>query len=294
MDHVLIVEDHEENRNLLKMLLEVNGYRVTAAGDGLEALAAARRVRPDVIVSDVLMPKMDGFALCRAWMQDTALKAIPFIFYSATYVRPDDEQFALALGAVRYMIKPQEAKVFLAELSAVLQQWAGRPAPAPAAPLDDATAHAMHELALARKLEDKMLQLEAANRRLRESEAKYRRVYDSLQDVYIEASLDGTILEIGAQIAVLSKGQLKRENLIGTSANALYADPLQGNAIWEAVKQRGRAIDMDVSFKNRDGSIIPCSVSATIVRGTDNEARIVATWRDISRRKQAELESIGA
>ncbi|MEK7438049.1 MAG: response regulator [Pseudomonadota bacterium] len=294
MDHVLIVEDHEENRNLLKMLLEVNGYRVTAAGDGLEALAAARRVPPDVIVSDVLMPKMDGFALCGAWMQDTALRAIPFIFYSATYVRPEDEQFALALGAVRYMIKPQEAKVFLAELGAVLQQWAGRPAPAPAAPLDDATARAMHELALARKLEDKMLQLEAANRRLRESEAKYRRVYDSLQDVYIEASLDGTILEIGAQIAVLSKGQFKSENLIGTAVTALYADPVQGNAIWEAVKQRGRAIDMDVSFRNRDGSIVPCSVSATIVRGTDNEARIVATWRDISRRKQAELGSIGA
>ena len=88
MTHVLIVEDHEENRTLLKMLLEANGYRVTAAGDGLEALAAARRDPPDAIVSDVLMPKMDGFALCRAWMQDAGLRAIPFIFYSATYVRP--------------------------------------------------------------------------------------------------------------------------------------------------------------------------------------------------------------
>ena len=294
MDHVLIVEDHEENRNLLKILLEVNGYRVTAAGDGLEALAAARRTRPDVIVSDVLMPRMDGFDLCRAWMQDTALKAIPFIFYSATYVRQEDEQFALALGAVRYMIKPQEAKIFLAELSTVLQQWTGRPAPAPAAPLDDAIANAMHELALARKLEDKMLQLEAANRSLRESEAKYRRMYDSIQDVYIEASLDGAILEIGAQITVLSKGQYKRENLVGTPVNALYADPLQGNAMMEAVKRHGRAIDMDLAFKNRDGAIIPCSVSATIVRGVDGEARIVATWRDISRRRQAELGSMVA
>ena len=114
MTHVLIVEDHAENRDLLKLLLEVNGYRVTTAGDGLEALAAARRDPPDAVVSDALMPKMDGFALCRAWMQDAALKAIPFIFYSATYVRPDDEQFAAALGAVRYLIKPLEAKVFLA------------------------------------------------------------------------------------------------------------------------------------------------------------------------------------
>lgn len=70
MTHVLVVEDHEGNRNLLGTLLEANGYRVTAAGDSLEALAAARCVPPDAIVSDVPIPKLDGFALCRAWMQD--------------------------------------------------------------------------------------------------------------------------------------------------------------------------------------------------------------------------------
>ena len=285
MTHVLIVEDHEENRNLLKLLLEVNGYRVTAVGNGQEALAAARHDRPDAIVSDVLMPKMDGFALCRAWMQDAALRPIPFIFYSATYVRPDDEQFALALGAVRYLIKPLEAEVFLRELRAVLQQWAGQAAPAPAAPLDEAAAHALHELALARKLEDKMAQLEAANLKLRESEAKYRRIYDSLQDVYVETSLDGTILEIGPQVATLSRGQYRREDLIGRSADALYADPRERDAILEAIKLHGRAIDVDATFRNRDGCLIPCSVSATIVRSPDYEARLVATWRDVSRRK---------
>jgi CheY-like chemotaxis protein len=174
MTHVLIVEDHEENRNLLRMLLEINGYRVTVAGDGLEALAAARDDPPDAIVSDALMPKMDGFALCRAWMQDASLRPIPFIFYSATYIRPEDEKFAMDLGAVRYLIKPLEAEVFLRELRAVLQQWAGKPAPAPAAPLDDATIHALHESALARKLEDKITQLEAAKHKLGESEARFR------------------------------------------------------------------------------------------------------------------------
>lgn len=285
MTHVLIVEDHAENRNLLKLLLEANGYRVTVAGDGLEALASARRDRPDAVVSDALMPKMDGFALCREWMQDEALKSIPFIFYSATYIRPEDEQFAMALGAVRYLIKPLEAKVFLAELSTVLQQWAGRPAPAPPAILDEAATHALHESALARKVEDKMTQLEAVNRKLRESEAKFKRIYDSLQDVYLETSLDGIILEIGPQVVTLSQGQYKREDLIGKSANVLYADTRERDAILEAIKRHGRAIDLDATFKNRDGSLIPCSVSATIVRGIENEARIVATWRDISRRK---------
>ena len=294
MDHVLIVEDFEENRDLLKMLLVANGYRVTTAGDGLEGLAAARRERPDVVVSDVLMPKMDGFALCRAWMQDQALRPIPFIFYSATYVRPDDEQFAMALGAVRYLIKPVEAEVFLRELRAVLQQWAGRAAPAQAAPLDEVSAHALHEEALARKVEDKMAQLEAANRKLRESEEKYRRIYESLQDVYVETSLDGAILEMNPQIATLSKGQYKREDLIGTSVNALYADSQYRDAILHAIKQHGRAIDVESEFRNKDGTLVPCSVSATVVRGADGELKTVATLRDISGRKDAERALIEA
>ncbi|MHB8666740.1 MAG: response regulator [Burkholderiales bacterium] len=294
MDHVLIVEDNEENRSLLKMLLEVNGYRVTDAGDGLQALAAAQRDRPDVIVSDVLMPKMDGFALCRAWMQDAALRRIPFIFYSATYVHPDDEQFAMALGAVRYLIKPVEAEVFLRELRGVLQQWTGRDAPAPAQPLDELTSHAMHESALARKVEDKMAQLEAANRKLRESEEKYRGIYDNLQDVYVETTLDGNILEISPKVATLTRGQYKREDLIGTSVEALYADGRYRDNILEAVRQRGRAIDVESVFRNRDGSLVPCSVSATIVPGADGELKIVATLRDISGRKQVEAEVVEA
>ena len=195
MSHVLIVEDHAENRNLLKLLLEVNGYRVSAAGDGLEALESARRDRPDVIVSDALMPNMDGFALCRAWMQDAALKTIPFVFYSATYVRPDDQQYGAALGAVRYLIKPLEAKAFLAELDAVLRQWAGRAAPAPAAPLNELASHALHESALARKLEDKMAQLEAAKRKLQESETRFRSLTEMSSDFYWESDAEHRLIQ---------------------------------------------------------------------------------------------------
>jgi CheY-like chemotaxis protein len=125
----LIVEDREADRNLLKMLLERNDYRVTAAGDGVEALAAARRDRPDAIVSDVLMPNMDGFVLCHTWMQDAELRDIPFIFHSAHLTSRQDEHVAMALGAVRYLVKPLEAGVFLLELRTVLQQWAERSRP---------------------------------------------------------------------------------------------------------------------------------------------------------------------
>ena len=215
MIHVLIVEDHEENRNLLKMLLEANGYRVTAAGDGLEALAAARRDRPDAIVSDALMPNMDGFALCRAWMRDAGLRAIPFIFYSATYVRPEDEQFGVALGAVRYLIKPLEVKVFLRELRAVLQQWAGRAAPAPVAPLDDIAFLALHESALARKLEDKIALLEAANRKLAESEARFRSLTEMSSDFYWESDAEHRLTQRGGSATSRAVSSVHRATQIG-------------------------------------------------------------------------------
>jgi len=131
MTHILIVDDRGADRKPLKMLLERNGYRVTAAGDGVEALAAARRDRPDAIISDVLMPNMDGFVLCHAWMQDAELRTIPFIFYSANLTSPQDEHVAMTLGAARYLIKPLETGVLLSELGTVLQHRAEHSRPQP-------------------------------------------------------------------------------------------------------------------------------------------------------------------
>lgn len=120
--HILIVDDSEPDRELLKMLLERNGYSVTVAGDGIEALSAARDRRPDVIVSDVAMPNMDGFVLCHTWMQDADLRTIPFIFYSANLTLAEDRHVGKALGAARYLIKPMQLEGFLQELRSVLQQ----------------------------------------------------------------------------------------------------------------------------------------------------------------------------
>jgi two-component system response regulator MprA len=124
MTHVLIAEDSEEDRQLLKKLLELNGYRVTAVGNGQEALAAARSYRPDAIISDVAMPKMDGYILCHTWMLDTELKTIPFIFYTGKLISPEDEHVALVLGAARHLIKPMRSEAFLQALRTVLQEWA--------------------------------------------------------------------------------------------------------------------------------------------------------------------------
>ena len=71
------------------------------ATDGVEALSQALKNPPDILVSDIQMPNMDGYQLCREWKQSHALKDIPIVFYTATYTSADDEKFALALGGER-------------------------------------------------------------------------------------------------------------------------------------------------------------------------------------------------
>ena len=95
MPTVLIVDDKAENVYLLQSMLQGSGFAVQTAGNGAEALALARRTPPDLIVSDILMPVMDGFTFCREIRKDPLLAGTPFIFFTATYTDPPDQEFAL-------------------------------------------------------------------------------------------------------------------------------------------------------------------------------------------------------
>src|SRR5665648_11410 len=108
MTRILVVEDNIDDRYMLKYLLEGYGYEVTSTGNGADALLLARRDPPDIIVTDIMMPVMDGFTLCKECKNDEQLKHIPLIFYTAIYTSAKDEAFALSLGADRFIIKPQE------------------------------------------------------------------------------------------------------------------------------------------------------------------------------------------
>src|SRR4051794_433013 len=105
---ILLVDDNELNLYQIQVLLRAHGFEIVSALDGAEALAKGRKTPPDLIVSDILMPVMDGFSLCREWKQDPQLCKIPFIFYTATYTDERDREFALSLGAARFIVKPEE------------------------------------------------------------------------------------------------------------------------------------------------------------------------------------------
>jgi len=106
--NVLIVEDSIVARKLLHYTFEHYGCTVIEAQDGQEGLDLASRHKPDVIISDALMPRMDGFQLLRALKTDPDLKSIPFIFYSSAYTGDRETELALTLGAEAFVSKPTE------------------------------------------------------------------------------------------------------------------------------------------------------------------------------------------
>ncbi len=167
MKKLLVVDDNKQNLYMAEVLLSSNGYQVELAANGIEALKKARASSPDLIIADILMPGMDGFALCREWKQDETLKAIPFIFYTATYTDPEDEKFALGLGADRFIVKPVAPENLVAAIREVLEKFnANHPVS------DNKDAHKedvylkQYNQALIHKLEDKLAQLEASNQAL--------------------------------------------------------------------------------------------------------------------------------
>jgi PAS domain S-box-containing protein len=120
--NILIVDDMKLNLYLLEGILVSAGYTVTSALNGAEALDKARANPPDMIITDILMPVMDGFSLCREWKKDERLKHIPFIFYTATYTDSRDERFALSLGAEKFIIKPMNPDRFIEILKTVIEE----------------------------------------------------------------------------------------------------------------------------------------------------------------------------
>jgi DNA-binding response OmpR family regulator len=117
---LLVVDDEPEINKLVARIFEKRGYRVTSALDGAEALAAVKRQRPDLIMLDLNLPKVDGWEVCRQLKSDPATKAIPIIMLTAAHANVDDAQIGLGLGADEYVAKPFVKAVLLHNVERLL------------------------------------------------------------------------------------------------------------------------------------------------------------------------------
>ena len=202
---ILVVDDKEEARYLLSALLTGHGHQVLTASNGQEALDRARADPPDLIVSDILMPVMDGFRLCREVRQDEALRDKLFVFYTATYTQDSDADFAMKIGADDFITKPTEPDAFLARIEAVVESAErGTMARTPSV-TQEAEVLRLYSDRLVAKLEKRSLDLQTELARRQQAEEAVRRHakrLEILRDIDIailEAKSPESVAQIAAQ-----------------------------------------------------------------------------------------------
>jgi signal transduction histidine kinase/CheY-like chemotaxis protein len=174
---ILVVDDRPFNRQFLLTLLSYTGHQLLEAADGAAALALVRAEKPDVVISDILMPTMDGFQFAQQVRADPEIAATAIIFYTATYREPEARELAEACGVRTVLPKPSDPDVILAAVEAELGRAAkaGAVAPATLAPpakIDDpAPIHRIDE------------QLSRYAEELRAVETTFHNILDHMSDV---------------------------------------------------------------------------------------------------------------
>jgi len=173
---ILVVEDIPNVLELLEVTLRFKGYPVVTARNGQEALEVISKELPALVITDILMPKMDGYALAQKLRITPRTRHIPIIFLSATYVTPEDKSFALSMGAVKFMEKPVDTEDFIISVGEVLTQGA----PTVPEPLSEQEFYKGYRERLESKLRHKNTQIARTERLLQTLPADQRPAFDAL------------------------------------------------------------------------------------------------------------------
>ena len=150
--------------------------------------------------------------------------------------------------------------------------------------IKDATGRIIGISTIARDITDKKM----AEFAIQESERKFRRIFENIQDVYFEIDYNGIIRELSPSINQMS--HYKREDLIGKSIDEIYVDPSQRLQLLRVIRKNGRVNDFEIELKDKDGSFVPCSITAIIVSEDDGTFRLIGSMRNITERKKSEEE----
>jgi signal transduction histidine kinase len=179
---ILVVDDNINDRELMFELLNAQGYDVTIASNGVEAIEQIKKSKPDLVISDIMMPQMDGFGLCRELKKTVETIKIPIILYSSSFTDTKDEKLVLEEGAAAYIRKPFDIKIFLELIKEVIPRYqAGKISQPMPGILDEKEYLSLYSRRLMIKLEDKVVELENANKKL-EAALNELKTIDRLKD----------------------------------------------------------------------------------------------------------------
>ncbi|PZO51180.1 MAG: hypothetical protein DCF16_11570 [Alphaproteobacteria bacterium] len=301
MSRILVVDDKEENQYYLSALLVGHGHIVELAVNGEAALVSARKARPDLVISDLLMPVMDGFTLLRNWKLDETLRSVPFIVYTATYTAPEDERLALDLGADAFLVKPSEPEDFMLRVQGVLEASARQSPRSPRfAPNEDDSIVRQYSTALVRKLEEKTEELKRANSALQEVAATRNAILNALPAHTALLDADGVIVSVNtawksfADKAGLQSGQFQEgENYLAIcdAASGPLAADMRAVAAGVRSVLRGERQSYSIEYSSPAPDSKEWFRLSVTPMGDGHAGGVVVTHVNISDTKRAEERS---
>lgn len=285
--NVLIVDDQPINQKLLHATLEAEGHTVAEATNGVEALELLESQHTDAVISDILMPRMDGYRLCSEVRKRREFKHLPFIHYTATYISPSDEKLSSDLGADVFLRKPAPAEEIIRTLYRITSK--GHKVPATSAPPESDVMKEYSERLVA-KLEQKNLELTRALQRSRE------------QADIINHARDAIVIRnfVDQRVTFWNTGA---ERLYGWSANEaigrplsdlIVVDPQDALNFAETIGATGQ-FSGEVKQRTKDGKEIIVEGRATLIVNPDGRpGSVLLINTDITEQKRLETQLLRA
>jgi diguanylate cyclase (GGDEF)-like protein len=271
---ILVAEDDENSRQLLETVLTAEGYEVVSFENGLKSLAFLQTEPVDLIISDILMPEMDGYGLCRAVKQSHLLQKIPFIFYTATYTTSQDERFAISLGANKFLIKPMVMPELLKIITEVISsdQKSGGPKSRGLYRGSPLKLDKQHADRVRSKLDEKLVELNEEKLKLIASEARFRDFAEASADWFWESDDQ---LKINAVT-----GGPSGLNFYSLTDLAEACHSHTSNEMLKTLQTHKRFSDFVVHFTDEMGKLVYLRVSGKPVFGNDG---VFSGYRGVGR-----------
>jgi two-component system, cell cycle sensor histidine kinase and response regulator CckA len=292
---ILIVDDDPLSLKLLRAEIEGAQYHVLSAANGVEALELLKKEPVALIISDILMPKMDGYRLCFELRKNEAWNAIPFIFYSSTYTSAADEKLARDLRGSAFLRKPASMDVILNTIHDVLYN--------PIIQRGQNSEHVMLGLEvleeysehLVTKLEEKNRELVLSAEQLRTSEEKYRNIFDLTNDFAYKGRVesDGSILLEWVTGGIMRITEYTPDEAYARDFWRLIVAPEDMPVVIRHIEQilSGRQETAEFRIRSKSGEI---RWLRNVIRPIGNEGHTQVTTfygaaEDITERKHAEM-----
>ena len=300
MMKILCVDDKTENLYMMESLLTPLGYQCIRATNGKEALDLLQDAGVDLIISDILMPVMDGFSLCRTIRKDPSLNHIPFIIFTATHTGEQDEDLARKIGADDFIVKPCEPDIFVERVQEVMESMSSENAGPNREIEDEKTVLKLYNERLVRKLEQKMVETEEEIQQRKKAMAALQRSEDILKTTQALGKLGGWEYDVQndsmywtEEMYHLHDADPESDDISDLVATSIKGFPDDKRQLllraMENMRKRAESYEIESWYTTQKGRKIYVRAAAIPETVDGKLAKVIGTFQDLTEAKQAEI-----